>query len=163
MKSRIVRLLHTKSASDFHGRKVHHEKEYLFNYASSAMSLSPAFSNILQLLHLDRLINFLATYQVVPSTLFSSRTLSTISHVLCLPLQWHTPDFQMRSSSQKLIFSLSKERYCKILLVLQKSLGRRANWQETYSHSFTCTRKNVFNWTILQSSSYHVLMISLIQ
>ena len=28
MKSRIVRLLHTESASDFDGRKVHHEKEH---------------------------------------------------------------------------------------------------------------------------------------
>ena len=46
------------------------------------MSLSPAFSNILQLSHLDRLINVLATCQVVTSMLFSSRTLSTISGVL---------------------------------------------------------------------------------
>ena len=29
MRSKIVRLLHTKSASDFDGRKVHHEKEHL--------------------------------------------------------------------------------------------------------------------------------------
>ena len=32
MKSRIVRLLQTKSASDFDGRKVHHEKEHLIMY-----------------------------------------------------------------------------------------------------------------------------------
>ena len=50
------------------------QRERIFNYASLAMpSTSSAFSNILQLSHFDRLINFLTTY---------SRTYSMISRVL---------------------------------------------------------------------------------
>ena len=93
-------------------------RERTSNYASWAMPLSPAFSNILQLLHLYRLINFLTTYKVITSTLFSSRTLSTISYVLVPKMSsvtiTHSWFSDVRSFSQKLIFSLSKERHCKI-------------------------------------------------
>ena len=49
------------------------------------MTIYPAYSNILQFSHFDRLIIFLETYPAiagVTSPLFSSRTLSTMSCVL---------------------------------------------------------------------------------
>ena len=80
-KSKIAKLLQTNSASDFDGTNSHSRKR-IFNYASLALSTSPAFSNILQLLHFYCLIKFLATYPVATFALFSCRTLSTISCVL---------------------------------------------------------------------------------
>ena len=58
-KFRIAKLLHTNSASDFDGTNSY-SQERIFNYASLAMSKSPAFSNILQLPHFDLSINFLS-------------------------------------------------------------------------------------------------------
>ena len=105
MRSRVVRLLHTKSASDVDSRKVHHEKGHLIMHHE----LCQLSVISLQLLHLDRLINFLATYQLVTSTLFSSRTLSMISCLLVPKVSsvtvTHSWFSYVRSSSQKLIFS----------------------------------------------------------
>ena len=80
-KSRIVKLLHAKSASDFDGTNSPSRKR-IFKYASLAMSTSPS-----KLSHFDHLINVLATYPaivVITSALFLSRTLSTISCVLII-------------------------------------------------------------------------------
>ena len=73
-KSRIAKLPHTKSACDFDGMNSP-SRERIFKYASLVMPTSPTFSNILQLSHFDRLINYLATYPaivVANSALFSS-------------------------------------------------------------------------------------------
>ena len=87
--------------------------KWIFNYASWAMSLSPAFDNFIQLSHFDCLIDFLATYLVVTSTLFSSRTLSTISRFLVAKMSsvtvTHSKFSNVRSSSQKLMFYRIKE------------------------------------------------------
>ena len=97
-------------------------QESIFKYASSAMSTSPSFSNILQTSHFDCLINFLVIYPanaVATSALFSSRTLSRIFYVLGSKMTSFTTRHSwfsdVRSFSQKLIFSLIKERYRKIL------------------------------------------------
>ena len=83
------------------------------------MSKSPAFSIILQLSYCGHLINFLATYRVATSALFSSRTLSTISCVLVPKMSSITVTYSafsdVISSTQKLVFSLIKERHRKIL------------------------------------------------
>ena len=128
------------------------------SYASWAMPLSPAFSNILQLSHFDRLINVLATYQVVTSMPFSSRTLSTISRVPVPKMSsvtvTHSWFSDVRSSSQKLIFSLSKERHCKILSEFRTSrkLTRnlppfiRLHWEKRRSTGSLCSLAVIIYW-----------------
>ena len=90
-----------------------------FNHPSLAMSKSPAFSNILQLLYCDCLISFLATYPFVTFALFSFRTLSTNSCVLVLKMSSvmvkHSRFSHVISSSQKLIYSLIMEWHRNIL------------------------------------------------
>ena len=54
-------------------------------YASLAMSTSPAYSNILQLSHFDRLINFLEAYPaiiVATPALFLS-AFNALHHFMC--------------------------------------------------------------------------------
>ena len=79
MKSRMLDLLHKKSASDFDGTNST-PRERIFKYASPAMPISPAFSNILKLSHFDRLINFLATPQLLQWPLLGC------FHEECFPL-----------------------------------------------------------------------------
>ena len=114
----MAKQLHTKLASDFDGT-YSPPWERTFNHASLAMSKSPAFSNILQLSYYHHLINLLATYPVATLALFSSRTLSTVFSVLVPKMSsitvTHSGFSDVLSSSQKLIFSLIKERHRKIL------------------------------------------------
>ena len=111
MKSRIVRLLHTKLASDFDGRTVHHEKEHLILHHEQGhylqLSVMPYHFHCFCLKRFPRFPEFYV---------FSySSTHSRFSNV--------------RSSSQKLIFSVSKERYCKILSEIWTSRKLTRNLQ----------------------------------
>ena len=99
-------------AQIFHREKddliMHHE---LYHYPQPLVILITS--------HFDGLMKFLATCIVITSTLFSSRTFSTVSRVLVPKMSpvtvTHSSFSDARSSSQKFIFSLIKERHCKIL------------------------------------------------